>query len=134
MLLVTYQGSLGIKCLTALGKEGSLSLRRKECHTLRGVPAQGESHLACSPVAMYRRTPVRLIQRSVVLQCGLYLFLDKWILEKPHSIHVLIAQWVFQAHVDALCFSVGVLEELLAWLWLKHLPPLEPVPKYCWFG
>lgn len=42
-IIVIYQRSLGIKCLTALGKEGSPSLRRKESHLERCPSSRRES-------------------------------------------------------------------------------------------
>lgn len=39
---------LQVRDLSTLDKKGSLSLRKSQA--LRGIPAQGESHLTCSPV------------------------------------------------------------------------------------
>ena len=32
----------------------------------------------------------------------------------------------------SLCSFLGFLEEFLTWLWLRPLPPLQPVPNCCW--
>lgn len=133
MLLVTYWGCLWKKNLTALVKEGSVSLRSWEGSQLKRrviwhavwLQCMGELQLDLSKDLWYFEL------------CDLYLFLGKRIV-KSHALfmcwsHNGCSKFVCMLTVS-LCFSVGVLQEFLAWLWLRHLPPLEPVPKDCWFG
>lgn len=131
MLLVAYWGCLGKKDLTALVKEGSVSLRPWEGAQLKRRVIW---------LAMYGGTPIRLIQRSVVFWTMWSLFVP-WQTnrEKPCTVHVLIAQWVFQVRMYAHCVTLllcgcptGVLglavaqtftsfgactKGLLVWLW-----------------
>lgn len=92
------------------------------CHTY------GKKCLACSQITCNRKGMHEI-------PCTHLLFLGKWVLEKPPAVHVFIAWSAFHAHCIALLlrwFSENRLElgKFFAHLWLRPLPPLEPVTNY----